>query len=235
MYEKMSILRCLLNSTFPSSFIQEALNTCDNVEIRYCAREPQPTHQHASRHRRGSLHSPSPTSPEMEVRACPDPSSPAKAFVKINNNPTNDWKVYYKNKTDSFPVMQWRVDHVQESRPMTGFAFGLAQIQTVTDPANRDKPLRLCHGTLVVTKDGIFVNGYKRTLDVPDNAASGFEDLINVKHGTVFSIDLGTHPKTGKLVTVFMVNDIIVFRAYNNDGHGMVPCGFTLDMYQFLV
>ena len=140
MYENMSIVLFLLKPL--SCFIQEALSTCDNVEIRYCAREPHVTNQHASRHRRGSLHSPSPTSPEVEVGACTDPSSPAKAFVKINNNPTNDWKVYYTGESGIFPEMHWRVDHVQESRPMTGFAFGLADAGIITDAANRDRPLR---------------------------------------------------------------------------------------------
>lgn len=83
---------------------------------------------------------------------------------------------------------------------------------------------RDCHGTVVVTKDGVFVNGYKRTLDVPADADRGFHDLVNIRGNTTLSVERGKHPKSGKAAVVFRINEIAVFYAYNNSGTTMVPC-----------
>lgn len=77
---------------------------------------------------------------------------------------------------------------------------------------------------MVVTKDGVFVNGYKRTLDVPADADRGFHDLVNICGNTTLSVERGKHPKSGKAAAVFRINEIAVFYAYNNSGTTMVPC-----------
>lgn len=204
------------------------MKTCSNVEIRYCAVQPDETFQHAKRHRRGSLHSPSPTSPEVHVMECKNPSSPAKAFIKINNKPTNDWKVFYAKCASVKPVISWRVDCVQNSKPITGFCFGVAKENVLMDPSNRDKPLRLCKGTKVITKEGVYVDGYRRTIDVPKGAEKGFAVLENTQNNTVFSIENANHPVTNRKVTALKVDDIPVYYFTNTEKDVYVPCKFLI-------
>ena len=206
---------------------QEAQKTCENVEIRYCAVEPLDKLNHAKRHRRGSLQSPSPTSPEVHVGVCQNPSSPAKAFVKINNKPTNDWKVYYSQYSSVKPVIKRKIDFALDSKPMTGFSCGVCKKSVFIDPSNRDRPLSACRGTKVVTRDGIFVDGQKRTVDVPQGAEEGIKLFQESTPGTILSIEIARHPKTDRKVTAFKVGGIPVYYFSNTEEDMLVPC---LDM-----
>ena len=144
MREKMSdydmLMRCPFPVSAPCWFIQEATTACDNVEIRYCA--PQKGKKKLDRHRRGSLQSPSPESNEVEIGACMDSMSPAKAFVKINNKESNDWKVWFKGRASEHPVAKFEVDVVAESKKITGFAIGVAPLSVLENKATSERPLR---------------------------------------------------------------------------------------------
>jgi len=110
------------------------------VEILFCAGNVQDGH--AGRHRRASLKSPSPDSLEVEIGPSRSTSSPAKAFVKVNNKESNDWKAWFNNRADTQPVVTYEVDVVSPSKRATGFAFGLAPLSVAKDKATADKPLR---------------------------------------------------------------------------------------------
>lgn len=193
----------------------------------YCARDAVPNMDHAKRHRRGSLKSPCPTSPLVQVGDCGTPQSPPTAFIKINNKPCNDWKVWYNSRANTEPVMSFTVDEVDESKKTTNFSFGVAPLEAMKNAENREKPL--CHvpGAKVVTVDGVYVNGFLRTVGLPSTASEAIGSLATSKRGMKLSICNSRHPLTKKRMTDIKVNGVSAFSFTNETRALLVPC---LDM-----
>ena len=193
----------------------------------YCARDAEPAKEHSTRHRRGSLRSPCPTSPLVQVGDCHSPHSPPTAFVKINNKPCNDWKVWYASRAGTEPVINFTVDVADESKKLTNFSFGVAPEESMKDPQNRENPLSQVPGAKAITVEGVYVNGYLRTVGLPSTSGEALGNLSAANKDMLFSVSNSRHPLTKKRTTELRINGIAAFSFTNDSKVNLVPC---LDM-----
>ena len=196
------------------------------MEVLFCAREVDPT-EHVSRHRRGSIQAASPTSPNVVLGGADASRSPG-AFVKINNHGCNDYKVWYESRADTEPVVSLEVTAASEDKNLTGFAFGLVPLSSLKNPASRGRELRRCQGAVVVTGQGIFVEGKPCPQHaIPESAADGIVALNSAKEGTRLSIRARRCSKRNERVIEIEIDGRAVFSMPNPHKTPLVPC---LDM-----